>query len=475
LAVIVVPNMAARRLWRSLGKSSAGSLRILLVALGILCLIVIFIVAAMSFIIPRFNARLTNYIESDAFRAEMEKETAKGLHFPSGHYEPIKRTATWTAETAGFQAKDGWKALRAVDARGITAKFNPWGVFNRLWYLEDVHIGGGEVEIQVYEPKPEPSPPKPWYGKYLLPQRVYLNHVESEPVDVTWYFRGKRAGIFGTRLLITPHDRDFEYQAHEGWLRTKPFPEMHVKHIHMLITKQLLTLYHMDLDPKSMVPGGIHAEGNAHTGPKDRSVDFRFSLERVPIEDWVPDDWRIHVGGLATSKIHWTGKDTKLENSAGEAEWRIDDGRIQGLPVLQKIAALVNDKSLERIKLDACQFDVEWHYPSIELSGLAIEEKGKFRAEGEVIVRRESLGGTVDLGIAPALLEFLTAPVVKEVFPREKNGYLWTTVHLSGTIEEPQLDLSPRIMEAISEHPTAMLKLFFRQIGASLRHAFGRE
>jgi hypothetical protein len=299
--------------------------------------------------------------------------------------------------------------------------------------------------------------------------------VESEPVDVTWYFRGKRAGIFGTRLLITPHDRDFEYQAREGWLRTKPFPEMRVKRIHMLITKQLLTLYHMDLDPKSMAPGGIHAEGNAHTGPKDRSVDFRFSLERVPIEDWVPDDWRIHVGGLATSKIHWTGKDTKLENSAGEAEWRIDDGRIQGLPVLQKIAALVNDKSLERIKLDACQFDVEWHYPSIELSGLAIEEKGKFRAEGEVIVRKESLGGTVDLGIAPALLEFLTAPVVKEVFPREKNGYLWTTVHLSGTIEDPQLDLSTRIMEAIREHPSAMLKLLFRQIGASLRHAFGQE
>ena len=175
MAVIVIPNMAARRLWRGLGKRSAGSLRILLVALGILCLIVILITAATPFVISRLNARLTSYIESDAFRAEMEKETAKGLHFASGHYEPIKRTATWTAETAGFQAKDGWKTLRAVDARGITAKFNPWGVFNRLWCLDDVHIQGGEAEIQVYEPKPEPSPPKPWYAKYLLPERVYLN------------------------------------------------------------------------------------------------------------------------------------------------------------------------------------------------------------------------------------------------------------------------------------------------------------
>ena len=113
--MIVIPNMAARRLWRGLGKRSAGSLRILLVALGILCLIVILITAATPFIISRLNARLTSYIESDAFRAEMEKETAKGLHFASGHYGPIKRTATWTAETARFQAKDGSNKACGVD------------------------------------------------------------------------------------------------------------------------------------------------------------------------------------------------------------------------------------------------------------------------------------------------------------------------------------------------------------------------
>ena len=68
------------------------------------------IVAALSIIAMAWlNPRLTRYIESDSFRAEMEKETAKGLHFPGGHYEPIKRTGTWRAETAGFGAKNGRK------------------------------------------------------------------------------------------------------------------------------------------------------------------------------------------------------------------------------------------------------------------------------------------------------------------------------------------------------------------------------
>ena len=40
-----------------------------------------------------------------------------------------------------------------------------------------------------------------------LPKRVW-----SEPGDVTWRMRGQKGGIFGTRLLITPHGRDFEYR-----------------------------------------------------------------------------------------------------------------------------------------------------------------------------------------------------------------------------------------------------------------------
>jgi len=75
------------------------------------------------------NPQLTHYIESDGFRTELEKETAKGLHFPDGHYAPIHRKGFLTAGADRFQADSGRKALRAIDAHGITARFNPWGVF----------------------------------------------------------------------------------------------------------------------------------------------------------------------------------------------------------------------------------------------------------------------------------------------------------------------------------------------------------
>ena len=71
------------------------------------------------------NPQLTHYLESDRFRTELEKETAKGLHFPAGHYAPIHRKGFLAAAADRFQADTGHKALRAIDARGITATFNP--------------------------------------------------------------------------------------------------------------------------------------------------------------------------------------------------------------------------------------------------------------------------------------------------------------------------------------------------------------
>ncbi|PYL76261.1 MAG: hypothetical protein DMF27_09475, partial [Verrucomicrobia bacterium] len=174
------------------------------------------------------NPQLTHYIESDRFRAELEKETAKGLHFPAGHYASIHRKGFLAAAADRFQADNGRKALRAIDAHGITATFNLWGVFIRRWQLDDVRIDSGEVEIQTYTPKPEPSPAKPWFHVFL-PQRVYLKQVEANPADVTWRFRGEKGGFFDTRLVITPHGRDFNYQASGGTLKMALIPNLQLR------------------------------------------------------------------------------------------------------------------------------------------------------------------------------------------------------------------------------------------------------
>ena len=73
------------------------------------------------------NRKLTDYIESDSFRRELDKQTSKGLHF-EGQYQAIRRTGLLTVETDGFHSTQRRKSVQnTLDGRG-DAKFDPWGI-----------------------------------------------------------------------------------------------------------------------------------------------------------------------------------------------------------------------------------------------------------------------------------------------------------------------------------------------------------
>jgi hypothetical protein len=418
-----------------------------------------------------YSPLLTHYIESDAFRAAMEKETAKGLHFPECRYSPIRRTSAFTAETESFEARNGQKAMKSLDAHGITATFDPLGVFVRQWRFTDVRVQSGDVEIQIYKANPEGVSPKPWFAIFL-PNRVYLKKIETPQANVTWRFRGKQAGFFGTQLLITPHGPDFEYFATGGRLKTALLPDLNLRRAHLLITKTLLTLYDIDLASNSSSAESIHAQANAGIG-KDKSVDLRANFNQVPIRSWLPAEWKEHLAGTASGDVHWAGKDPKLESSSGKGSLGVNNGRIDNLPFLEKLAELSQKKSFEHLALSDCSLRFEWKYPKIDIENIAIEERGKFRIEGEISIEQRRLRGTIRLGLTREYLDWLPNP--EEVFSRKQDGYLWTSVHLSGTIDDPGQDLSPRIIELFKQSPGAYLRFLFRQLEGWLKKGFGGD
>jgi hypothetical protein len=191
----------------------------------------------------------------------------------------------------------------------------------------------------------------------------------------------------------------------------------------------------------------------------------------VPIPQWLPQEWKGRVKGSGFGDLHWTGKDPKLESSSGEGSLRIREGRIGDVPLLQKLAELSQKKSFERLELTDCSVRFAWRYPEIDIKDIFIEEKGKFRIQGEISIKRRLLRGTLRLGLTRAYLDWLPNP--EEVFSRREDSYLWTHVHLSGTIDHPVQDLSPRIIELFKESPGAYLGLLFRQFGDWLKRAFG--
>ena len=432
---------------------------------------IFFLLAITAGVMAFFSPLLTRCVEGNAFRLAMAEETAKGLHFPRAQYAPIRRTGPVTAQSDNFEAENGQKAMKSLIAHGITAKFDPWGVFLRQWRLSDVRVQSGEVEIQIYKANPEAVPAKPWFAIFL-PNRVYLEKIESEQANITWHLRGEQAGFFRTQLLITPNGRDFEYVATGGKLKMAPVPDLDLRRTHFLITKTLLTLYDLDLASDSGSDESIRVQGHASLG-QDRNIDTTANFNSVPIRQWLPAEWKGRLKGSAFGDIHYIAKDPKLESSSGEGSLRIDNGRVDDVPLLNKLAELAQKKSLGRLVLNECSLSFAWRYPEIDIKDISIEEKAKFRIEGEISIKRRVLRGTIKLGLTREYLDWLPNP--EEVFSRRSSGYLWTAVHLSGTIDEPRQDLSQRIIDLFKESPGACLGLLFRQFGDWLKKTFGGD
>jgi hypothetical protein len=409
------------------------------------------------------NSALTPYVNGPKFRAELEKETAKGLHFPATIFAPIYRTGALTAKSEGAIARDGRKAMTTLQARGITARFNPAGIFLRRWQIDDLHVDRAEIGIRVYEPRPEPSPAKPWYAIFL-PDRVYLKYVWSNDADVTWRMRGEKGGVFNTHLVVTPHGRDFEYDATEGTLRNAMIPELRLQHTHLLITKTFFQLNALDLQSGR---GTIHAKGTAATRG-DKNIDFSFKWKDLSLQEWLPARQRDNFKGSVDGELEWKGRDYKLDSANMTGAIRVDHGEVVGLSLLEQIAVLTGRPELRALQLNECAARLKLKNSDWRISDIAIEQKEKFRLEGEITLKKESLGGALRLGIARSYLDWLPHP--EEVFPREAGGYLWTTFHLRGTLESPQQDLSPRILGALKGNPWAFLTVALREFAAWLNN-----
>ena len=422
----------------------------------------------MALAVALVNPQLTRYVESQEFREELDKQTSKGLHF-EGRYKAIRRTGFLTARTEGFVGENGVKAIKTISTGEADAKFNPWGIFLRRWQLDYIRIPSGKAEIQTYEPKPENKPPKPWYTIFL-PDRVYLKKVECAAADVTWQLRGRKAGFFQTRLLITPHGRDFEYRASGGTMKTGMVPDLALRQIHLLITKELLELYELELAPDRESKGRIQVKGQAGM-KQDKSLSVEMKFSSIPVDPWIPEAWASLFRGVASGDVVWNGRDMTIETSSGRGMFRIEGGRVAGAPFLEDAAAVTGKESIEEIALSRCSLEFEWTYPRAEVKQIEIEAEGVFHIRGGVVIDNQRLSGSVQFGATRKYLEWL--PRAEEIFARESDGYLWATVNLAGSLQDPKEDLSPRVGELLKKSPGAAIGIFFRRVRAWFEEALG--
>lgn len=413
--------------------------------------------------------KLTAYIEGDSFREELNKQTSKGLNF-QGTYGKIVRTGFDTAWAEEFHASDGTKAMKRLKAHDISAKFNPWGFFRRWWELDYIHIKRGEVEVQTYEPQPPEKPQRPWYAIFM-PYRVQLNSVICDSADVTWSLGGKTVGIYDTTVKILPYGTDFDYYAQGGQLRSHGLaPTLDLESLNLIITKTFLRVVDFEMTSEGSGPGTIRLVGEM--GMRDNNhVDFTLSVKEMPLAPWLPREIATGVQGLATGFVQWVADDQTIEASGGSGELIISNGKLENFPLLGFLASAAAEESLKSLSLSRCEAKFTWQYPKFEVTSLDILAVEKVAVKGDVSLSGGALNGTLELGLDPSYLKWLPR-AQEEIFTRTEGGMIWTTVRLSGTLADPQDDLTPRLTAALRKDPAAAAGLFLREAGEWIKQKF---
>ena len=197
---------------------------------------------------------------------------------------------------------------------------------------------------------------------------------------------------------------------------------------------------------------GVYESGvldlNGEVGFSGGEYALQGNLRRVYCKEIVPEDWKKQMLGVVESEFTVSGSSSKAPVVRGDLV--LKDGVLTALPVLDRLAAYTNTSRFRRLVLSDAQLSYTQQGERLELRDIILESKGLTRVEGRLDIVAGQLDGYFQFGVMPGVMAGIPGAETK-VFTPGKEGFLWTPVRITGTLEEPKEDLSKRMIAAAGE------------------------
>jgi len=127
---------------------------------------------------------------------------------------------------------------------------------------------------------------------------------------------------------------------------------------------------------------------------------------------------------------------------------------IEGFRFLGGLASILRKEHYARPEGGTIAGTLKWDRDQLSIEDLKYEVRSHMMLTGEIVVKDEELSGTLRLGVPEMLMmKSLTEPRYSS-FSLPRQGYCWTDLELSGTIEQPS-DNFLRKLQAAPVKPLA--------------------
>jgi len=191
-------------------------------------------------------------------------------------------------------------------------------------------------------------------------------------------------------------------------------------------------------------PGVVTGDGEVAL---DGSHDARINLKAVdlPVTMLVAVEWQMKLSGTASGDLHFEGND---QGGSAKGQLAVNHGKFNVMPWLGKVTSLVGLQDISDVEVDKATTDFEWKDRTLHLTNLDVRKNDVTRIAGSVDINAQNrVDGKLKLGL-PSVVTSKWPQLQDKLFPVQFEGYNWADVHVTGTPDHLQEDLTPRVLDA---------------------------
>lgn len=339
----------------------------------------------------------------------------------------------------------------------IRADISPRLLWDRILRFSEISIGS----VALSPGRPAPATPAsapvtpsdlaqtkslPGFFRDVQIEKLEVRNFDFPPNSLTKGWGGK-----GVRIALNLGKQGTDFRLQNGEILS-PFPWAQSVTIQQAKGRFVApTCYLTDLTLKSAGGGQLSASGDFMVSSSP-AAHGRFSWEK----------WEIASGklgfGLFDVPAKMSGEFNLEEWSPskmkGSGKVRLVDARLEpgkgSESILAILAVITGEPRLKGCPLTAAMASFEVLNDRYEVRDILVEAPGLLRATGSIRISNGLLDGVVQFGLDKNLGTKVAGLTSGELFQKEENGYLYQPVKISGTMENPQNDLQPKLAAAMA-------------------------
>jgi hypothetical protein len=392
------------------------------------------------------RAAIGAYLRSESFRGFLAQRIGKSLRAEVA-VAPLHFTGL-DFYGEGLRARGASGATFGdLHVEGVRAELSLRRFFDRVWQVDSLHAE--RVQLSLDAPPTAAAPELPGSPassgsvarSSWLPNRVEVARADVRDLQLLW----AGGSLRGLAAEFSPQEGGWRIIGAGGRVEHRGQPPLEVQSLRLLYRAPALFVQSAELRPAG--GGAIRVTGDVH---RDQALQLHAEFDGIALEPLLGEDWRMKLQGKAAGEVDIRSPLPARGAPEVRGTIRLLDGDLTALPVLDQIAVFTRTQQFRRLKLTRATADFEHTGQRLEVRNLVAESARLMRIEGRCTIERDILDGTFQVGVTASSLQWLPGSQ-ERVFTESRDGYLWTSMRLTGPVSNPTDDLTARLATAAGE------------------------